>query len=84
MNQERAVECVRIVAEDSLDEAMVELQKTKSMEIGQVLSLKTLNSRATIKQLLGWFGEVTEVKGGFKVNSARPKKPKLQTKFKTR
>lgn len=53
---------------------MLDLQKEKSEKIQKVLSLNVLESRDTVKDILGFFGKVTTVKGGgFRVELDRGK-----------
>lgn len=62
------MECVKLLAASSLDEYMHGIQKAKTEDIDQVMSQEVLNDRATIKELLTYFGDVTDVKGGgFKI-----------------
>lgn len=75
LTQARNVECVKVIAKDTVDEKMLELQQLKSEEIESIMSLKALEGRDTIKRLLELFGEVHEAKGGgFKVIRDRKQK----------
>lgn len=75
LHQARNVECVKVIAKDTVDEKMLELQQLKSEEIEGVMNLKVLEGRDTIKRLLELFGEVHDAKGGgFTVTRDRKKK----------
>lgn len=73
------MECVKIIADSTHDDAMLTLQRAKTQRIEEIVSLKVLEERASIAQLLSYFGEVTEVKGeGFKV-ARHPRAKKKKT-----
>ncbi|KAJ5160214.1 DNA repair helicase rad5-16 [Penicillium canariense] len=64
IGQKREVECVRLVAKETIDEKMISLQEKKTREIQNVISLRILESRDTVRDILEFFGEVTQVEGG--------------------
>lgn len=56
----------------SIDEWMSATQKRKAVEISQVMSIKVLTDRNTLRELLEMFGEVTyDPKCGFRVTLAK-------------
>lgn len=64
IGQKREVEFIKVVAKGTIDDKMLALQKEKTKNIQQVLSLNVLESRDTVKDILGFFGNVTTVEGG--------------------
>lgn len=64
IGQKREVEFIKVVAKGTIDSKMLDLQKSKTANIQQVLSLNVLESRDTVKDILGFFGKVTSVEGG--------------------
>ncbi|KAJ5152172.1 hypothetical protein N7492_010467 [Penicillium capsulatum] len=64
LNQTREMECIKLVAAGSYDQRMLDIQKRKAKNIDEFMNLKVLEDRATIKELLGYFGTVKDVRGG--------------------
>lgn len=56
-----------MVAKGTLDMKILQLQQEKTKKINMVLSNNVQDSRDTVKDILGFFGEVTVVEGGFRV-----------------
>lgn len=79
LNQTREMECIKLLAKGSFDERMLDIQKRKTMNIERVISQKILEDRATIKELLGYFGDVKDVKGGGFEVDRHPRGPHDQT-----
>lgn len=55
---------VKLVAGGTIDDKLLAMQKDKSRKIQEVISPEVLAGRDTDKQLLEWFGEIQQVKGG--------------------
>ena len=63
---------MRIIAKETIDERMLAIQRAKTKEIQAFMSQSVLNSRASVKELLSCFGEVTEFNGCYTIK--RPSK----------
>ena len=64
IGQTREVEVVKLVANATIDSRMLEIQEGKMEQIRHVMSLKVLEGRDTVRQLLRVIGEVQDVEGG--------------------
>ena len=64
IGQKREVEFIKMVAKGTLDMKMLQLKQEKTENIKTVLSNNVLESRDTVKDILGFFGPVTAVEGG--------------------
>lgn len=53
-----------LIAEDTIDERMLDIQQMKEEMIQEVISLKALWDRDSIKKLLEYFGDVYELEDG--------------------
>ncbi|KKK25413.1 hypothetical protein P175DRAFT_0554567 [Aspergillus ochraceoroseus IBT 24754] len=62
--QTRAVECVKIIVEESMDEYMLELQGKKSEEITSTMGEDVLKERDTIINLIKMFAVIVEDEEG--------------------
>ncbi|KAJ5587530.1 uncharacterized protein N7459_003295 [Penicillium hispanicum] len=71
IGQTRDVECIMLIAKDTIDAHMLEIQENKEKAIQEVISVKALEDRDTIKQLLEYFGDVEVTGGAFKVNYSK-------------
>lgn len=58
------MEYVRLMAKDTIDEWIFDLQVKKTKEINKYISKKNFMVRDTIGELLAMFGDVTEGPGG--------------------
>ncbi|KAJ5107267.1 hypothetical protein N7456_003942 [Penicillium angulare] len=66
--QERPVENIMLIAKNTTDERMTEIQQRKQKEIKRFMSLEALNDRATTQELLEVFGVVEQHNGIFKIH----------------
>lgn len=64
IGQERPVEVIRFVIDDSIDDDLISMQNRKNVEIQAAIGSESHNGRATIRQLLGLFGEVVDEESG--------------------
>ena len=60
IGQERKVEVLRFVIQNSIDEDLIHMQDRKDVEVSGAIGPDSHSKRATISQLLGLFGEVVE------------------------
>lgn len=58
------MEFIKIVAKGTFDVKMLNLQQAKTENIQKVLSNNVLESRDTVKDILGFFGKVITLPGG--------------------
>lgn len=64
IGQERKVEIVKIVVEDTIDVYMMDLQQEKIKNIEEAIGDEVLAGRNTTEELMKIFGEVEHVEGG--------------------
>jgi SNF2 family DNA or RNA helicase len=64
IGQERNVEIVKIVIEDTIDVYMMQLQEKKNKNIEEAIGDQALTGRNTALELMEMFGEVEEHEGG--------------------
>jgi SNF2 family DNA or RNA helicase len=64
IGQERDVEIVKLVAKDTIDDYMMDLQKMKNKEIEGAIGDSTLPSAGVEGQLVDHFGSVEHLPGG--------------------
>jgi SNF2 family DNA or RNA helicase len=60
IGQQRKVEVLRFVIQNSIDEDLIHMQDRKDVEVSGAIGPDSHSKRATIAQLLGLFGEVVE------------------------
>lgn len=64
------MEYVKLMAKDTIDEWIFDLQNKKTKEINKYISNQNFMTRDTIKELLAMFGDVSEgPDGGFWVKT---------------
>ena len=73
LGQQREVEYVKIVANNTIDAHIMRLQQKKTKEINQLLVGNQIPENEMIKELLSYFGDVSEREGGGLWISSRPK-----------
>ncbi|KAJ5690017.1 hypothetical protein N7462_004409 [Penicillium macrosclerotiorum] len=75
IGQQREVEYIKIIANGTIDEKLLDLQKEKTKKIQEVISFKVLEDRDSIKELLRIFFDIEERGKGFKISLRTEGKP---------